>query len=491
MFYLSTRDKAIKVLHSQAILNGIAADGGLNIPENFDELKFNPQELESMSNLEISERILGSFFTDFTKEEIKEVVKKAYVGKFPDNDIAPLSAVGDDFVMELYHGPTCAFKDVALSALPHLMIKAKEKNNVDETVLILTATSGDTGSAALTGFADVPGTKIIVFYPKTGISVIQERQMTTCKGKNVNVCAVEGNFDDAQRGVKQIFANAEKLREEMPGIVLSSANSINIGRLAPQIAYYFKAYKELMKNGTIKCGEPVNFTVPTGNFGDILAGYFAKKMGLPVGKLICASNQNDVLTEFFETGIYRSKRPFHITKSPSMDILVSSNLERLICMVAGHEKTKEYMKKLAETGEYKLTSQEHGTMLAEFDSGCANDEETLATIKSVYREHEYLMDTHTAVAWKVCQDWKQTQTDPGVNVILSTASPYKFAGSVIEALTGQKLEDTGFELMYKLHEMTGSAIPESLEAIKDMSPLHNDVTDKNEMQNYIIEKGRN
>lgn len=491
MFYLSTRDKTIKVRPSQAILNGIAADGGLNIPENFEALRFDPQELEAMSNLEISERILGSFFTDFTKEEIKAVVENAYVGRFPGNDIAPLSAVGDDFVMELYHGPTCAFKDVALLALPHLLTKAKEKNKVEETVLILTATSGDTGSAALAGFADVPGTKIIVFYPQTGISAIQEKQMTSCPGENVNVCAVDGNFDDAQRGVKQIFGDAEALRDEMPGIILSSANSINIGRLAPQIAYYFKAYKELMQNGTIRCGDPVNFTVPTGNFGDILAGYFAKKMGLPVGKLICASNENNVLTEFFETGTYRSKRPFRVTNSPSMDILVSSNLERLICLVAGHEKTKEYMSLLAEKGEYSLTPEEHGAILAEFASGCASDGETLQTIARVYKENQYLMDTHTAVAWKVCQEWKRTQNDAGVNVILSTASPYKFAGSVIEALTGEETEDTGFELMQRLQEMTGEAIPASLMAIKDLPALHNDVVKKDEMQKYITEKGKN
>lgn len=488
MFYFSTRDKSITTEPSQAILNGIASDGGLNIPESFDALALDPRELEGITNLELSQRILAGFFTDFTAEEIKDCVENAYVGRFPHNDIAPLTAVGDDFILELYHGPTCAFKDVALLVLPQLMTRAKKKNNVKEKILILTATSGDTGSAALNGFADVEGTEIIVFYPKTGISVVQERQMTSCRGKNVHVCAVEGNFDDAQRGVKQIFANAG---DAVPGVVLSSANSINIGRLAPQIAYYFKAYKDLMAMGRIRCGEQVNFIVPTGNFGDILAGYFAKKMGLPVAKLVCASNENDVLTEFFATGSYKSKRPFHVTNSPSMDILVSSNLERLICMVCGQEKTKAYMEQLAQTGEYTLTAEELRTIRAEFEAGCTDNTETLRTIRGVYEAHKYLMDTHTAVAWKVCQDRKKESDNGCVNVILSTASPYKFSGSVLEALTGEAVADTGFELMDRLHEMTGVPVPAALEEMKNTEPVHNDVVEKALMERYVTEKGSN
>ncbi len=486
MFYFSTRDKSITAKPSEAILNGIAADGGLNIPESFDSLKFDPRELQGMTNLEISERILAEFFTDFTEEEIKDCVRNAYAGRFPNDDIAPLTAVGDDFVMELYHGPTCAFKDVALLVLPQLMTRAMKKNDIKEKILILTATSGDTGSAALNGFADVEGTEIIVFYPKTGISVVQERQMTSCKGNNVHVCAVKGNFDDAQRGVKQIFAN---VGDTIPGVRLSSANSINIGRLAPQIAYYFKAYKDLMAMGRITCGEAVNFVVPTGNFGDILAGYFAKKMGLPVAKLICASNENDVLTEFFTTGSYKSKRPFHVTNSPSMDILVSSNLERLICMVCGHEKTKEYMTQLAQTGEYTLTADELTAIRTEFEAGCTDSTETLRTIRGVYEAHKYLIDTHTAVAWKVCQDRKQENDNGCVNVILSTASPYKFSGSVLEALTGEAVADTGFELMDRLHDMTGVPIPAALEKMKLTEPVHNNVVDKELMNRYVTEKG--
>lgn len=486
MLYLSTRNRTIKSLPSQAILDGIAADGGLNIPESFDLLRFEPQELEHMSNLDISVNVLARFFTDFTKDEIREVVQSAYADKFPQGDIAPLKAVGNAFVMELYHGPTCAFKDVALLALPQLMAKARKKNDLKEKILILTATSGDTGSAALNGFADVEGVEIIVFYPRVGISDVQEKQMTSCAGKNVHVCAIEGNFDDAQRGVKKIFA---ELTDEIPGVVLSSANSINIGRLAPQIAYYFKAYKELMSTGAIKCGEMVNFAVPTGNFGNILAGYFAKKMGLPIAKLICASNENDVLTEFLETGIYKSKRQFHVTNSPSMDILVSSNLERLISMTCGFEKTKEYMQQLTQDGEYAVSAENVQTIRRDFACGRSGEQETLDTIREVYTKYAYLMDTHTAVAWKVYEDWQKEQDNGCPTVILSTASPYKFCASVLKALTKEEVSGDGFALMEKLWELTGVPVPERLAALKDAKSLHNDTINKEMMKEYVIEKG--
>ena len=406
MFYTSTRNEKIKKTPAEAILMGIADDGGLYVPDDFSAAKFPISKLCEMSEKEISATILSLLFSggsmfggDITK--FHEAVSKAYDGKFENSDYAPLAKVGDAFVMELYHGPTCAFKDVALQLLPHLITEAKSSLNMTDDIVILTATSGDTGSAALEGFSDIPGIKIVVFYPKHGTSAVQERQMVSCAGKNTCVCAVEGNFDDAQSGVKKIFAEMN-LPE---GVQLSSANSINIGRLAPQVAYYFKAYKDLLTGREIKFGDKVNFIVPTGNFGDILAGYFAMKMGLPVGKLVCASNRNNVLTDFFENGVYDRNREFHITKSPSMDILISSNLERLLYFVCGPEKCAKYMDDLKTTGKYTLEKEELEKIREFFDAGCADDEDTYKTINEVYNDHGYLIDTHTAVAWNVYKKW--------------------------------------------------------------------------------------
>jgi threonine synthase len=412
-------------------------------------------------------------------DEALNAVSRAYDGKFEGEDFAPLASVGNAYVMELYHGPTCAFKDVALQLLPQLVAEAKRATGMKDEIVILTATSGDTGSAALSGFSDVDGTKIIVFYPKHGISAVQERQMVSCKGKNTCVVAVEGNFDDAQSGVKNIFATLE-LPE---GVKLSSANSINIGRLAPQVAYYFKAYKDLINGNEIKMGDKVNFIVPTGNFGDILAGYFAMKMGLPVGKLVCASNENKVLTDFFENGVYNKNRDFHVTKSPSMDILISSNLERLLYLVCGAEKCAAYMKDLKENGEYKITKEELDAIKSVFDAGFANDETTLDVIKNVYEKHGYIMDTHTAVAWKVYEDWAKENENGYKSVVLSTASAYKFSNSVMNAI-GKEYDDE-FDALEKLNAITGAKIPGSLVGIKEKPVVHKNVVKKEDMLTFV------
>ena len=477
MQMLSTRGAAA-VSPSMAILRGLAPDGGLFLPESFADTKIDLKKTLEMTSWEISAEILSRFFTDFSYDEIKEIVRLAYDGTFESEEFAPLAKVGDKFVLELYHGPTCAFKDVALSVLPRLVTAAKKKLGVTEETVVLTATSGDTGSAAAHGFSDVPGTKIIVFYPAEGTSAVQEKQMTACPGKNVYVSSIGGNFDDAQSGVKKIFAECN-----MPaGKSLSSANSINIGRLAPQIAYYFTAYRDLVRAGEIKLYDKVDFVVPTGNFGDILAGYFAGLMGLPVGTLVCASNENNVLTEFFATGRYNKKRDFRITRSPSMDILISSNLERLLCLCFGTERTRELMAELAESGEYTLTASELTKITEKFAAGSCGDEETLATIGKVWQEHGYLMDTHTAVAWNVAESESALVNK---TVVLSTASPYKFSGSVLRAL-GKEAGEDEFEMINTLYSLTGAKIPASLARLNEAPQLHNDKTEKSAMQSYVL-----
>lgn len=478
MFYYSSRNKNIKSSSLDAILQGIAPDGGLYLPENFHEAKVSLEKIITLTSNEISAEILSVFFTDFSYDEIKNIVDSAYNGTFKAKDLAPLSKVGDKFVLELYHGPTCAFKDVALSVLPRLITAAKKKKGITDETIILTATSGDTGSAAAHGFSDVPGTKIIVFYPAHGTSAVQEKQMTSCPGKNVFVSSVDGNFDDAQSGVKKIFAECK-----MPaGTALSSANSINIGRLIPQIAYYFTAYRDLVNAGEIKLYDKVDFVVPTGNFGDILAGYFAEKIGLPVGRLVCASNENKVLTEFFETGRYNKSREFKITRSPSMDILISSNLERLISLTYGTDKNAEYMRSLAEKGEYTIPEAELAALTDKFSAGCCDDAQTLKTIGEVFRSHNYLMDTHTAVAWNVSEKLAPTANK---TVILSTASPYKFSGSVLKAL-GAPVSENEFEMIETLHNLTGAPIPEALAELDKAEILHNDKIAKEDMQAYVL-----
>jgi len=478
MIYYSTRNKTVKATSAEAVLQGLAPDGGLFMPESFEKAKIDLKKILEMTSWEISTEILSKFFTDFSYNEIKEIVSLAYDGTFESAEFAPLSKVGDKFVLELYHGPTCAFKDVALSVLPRLVTAAKKKNGITEETVVLTATSGDTGSAAAHGFSDVPGTKIIVFYPEEGTSAVQEKQMTSCPGKNVYVSSICGNFDDAQTGVKRIFAECK-----MPaGKALSSANSINIGRLAPQIAYYFTAYRDLVRAGEIKLYDKVDFVVPTGNFGDILAGYFAWLLGLPVGKLVCASNENNVLTEFFATGRYNKKREFRITRSPSMDILISSNLERLLCLCFGTERTAALMAELAASGEYTLTADELEKLTEKFAAGSCDDEKTLATIGKVWQEHGYLMDTHTAVAWNVAEECCVCKNK---TVVLSTASPYKFSGSVLRAL-GKECGDDEFEMIKTLHALTGAKIPASLARLAEAENLHNDKIEKDAMQSYVL-----
>ncbi len=487
MLYLSTRNNKISKKPSEAVLEGIAKDGGLYMPKSFDGCVFPMEKLEGMSNKDISATVISLLFSDdeMLKNEngefsgAYELVSKAYDGKFDNEDFAPLEKVNDAYVMELYHGPTCAFKDVALQLLPQLMSAAKKATDMKDEIVILTATSGDTGSAALSGFSGVDGVKIIVFYPRKGISAVQERQMVSVDGKNTCVCSVGGNFDDAQSGVKNIFANLELPK----GVKLSSANSINIGRLAPQVAYYFKAYRDLLLQGEIKMGDKVNFVVPTGNFGDILAGYFAKKMGLHVGKLVCASNANKVLTEFFENGVYNKNRSFFVTNSPSMDILISSNLERLLYLTCGDERCSEYMAKLKENGEYKLEKSELEKIKSEFDAGFTSEDETIKTIKDVYEKHGYLMDTHTAVAWSVYEKWVKESGNTDKTVVLSTASPYKFSNSVMDALG--KEYDNEFDALNKLNSYTGAKIPGSLVNIEEKAVFHKATVEKGDMLEFV------
>ena len=489
MFYISTRNNKISKKPSEAVLEGIAKDGGLYMPKSFDGCTFPMDELENMSGKEISAKVISLLFAgdkmlQNENGELRgayELVSKAYDGKFDNEDYAPLAKVGNAYVMELYHGPTCAFKDVALQLLPQLVSAAKEATGEKDEIVILTATSGDTGSAALSGFSGVDGIKIIVFYPRNGISAVQERQMVSVDGKNTCVCSVGGNFDDAQSGVKNIFASL-KLPE---GVKLSSANSINIGRLAPQVAYYFKSYRDLLRNGEIKMGDKVNFIVPTGNFGDILAGYFAKKMGLSVGKLVCASNANKVLTDFFENGVYNKNRSFFVTNSPSMDILISSNLERLLYLTCGDEKCAEYMAQLKQNGEYKLEKEELEKIKSEFDAGFTSEDETIQTIKDVYEKHGYLMDTHTAVAWSVYEKWARKTGNTDKTVVLSTASPYKFSNSVMNAL-GKEYEGE-FDALKKLNEYTGAKIPGSLVGIENKAVFHNVTVEKDDMLSFVDE----
>ena len=480
MFYISTRNEKIVKTPAEAILMGIADDGGLYVPESFDKAKFPMNTLLDLDEKEISATVLsllfdgGSMF-NADKTKFLDAVHAAYDNKFENDDYAPVAKVGDAFVMELYHGPTCAFKDVALQLLPHLISEAKRSVGMTDEIVILTATSGDTGSAALEGFSEVPGIKIVVFYPKHGTSAVQERQMVSCTGKNTCVCAVEGNFDDAQSGVKNIFANID-----LPvGVKLSSANSINIGRLAPQVAYYFKSYRDLVKNGEIVFGDKLNFIVPTGNFGDILAGYFAMKMGLPVGKLICASNENNVLTEFFNTGVYNKEREFHITKSPSMDILISSNLERLLYFICGSERCAKYMNDLRTTGKYTVTKDELAKIREIFDAGYATDEQTYEEINNVYRNHGYLIDTHTAVAWKVYEDWRAKSKSNYKCVILSTASAYKFSSGVLHSL-GLECPNE-FDAIDVLAKRTGIRPPRVIRDIRNKKIVHSNVVKKENM----------
>ena len=482
MKYQSTRNRALTASPAEAVLAGIAPDGGLFMPEAIPSMDW--QALLQEDTLTMSARILSALLPDYP--DMDALVHRGYAGKFETEELTPVVPVGGRYVLELFRGPTSAFKDVALSLLPLLISEARDILGVKDEMLILTATSGDTGKAALEGFHDVPGTKIIVFYPHGGVSAVQQAQMVTQEGGNVKVCAVRGNFDDTQTGVKKIFAAcAEK---ELAGVRLSSANSINIGRLAPQIVYYFKAYADLVRCGRIQIGEPVHFCVPTRNFGDILAGYFAKRMGLPVGKLICASNRNDVLTEFLSTGVYDKRRTFYKTTSPSMDILVSSNLERLLSLLTGNDAyVAGLMKQLNEQGHYKVSDELLKKLKAEFSCGCCDDAAAAETIGRLWAEENYLCDPHTAVAWNVAEQFGKTCSGGAPVVVLSTASPYKFPAAVLSAL-GQKAGEDEFAVMEELHARTGVPVPKNLAALREKPVRHKDVIGREDMLAYVLEK---
>lgn len=486
--YNSTRGSENIKTAAQAVIQGIAEDKGLYVPDAVPALPKTIEELAKMSYQEIAFNIIGSFFTDYTEDEMKACVEGAYDSKFEAEEIVPIVEAGGAHFLELYHGKTAAFKDMALSILPYLLTTAMKKENEDKKICILTATSGDTGKAALEGFADVPGTEIIVFFPNQGVSEVQERQMITQEGENTHVFAIEGNFDDAQTGVKKIFNDgdfAEKLAGF--GCKLSSANSINIGRLVPQVAYYVYGYAKLVERGVVKAGEPVNIVVPTGNFGNILAAYYAGKMGIPVGKLICASNKNKVLTDFFNTGVYDINRDFYLTNSPSMDILISSNLERLLYHLSGNDgaEIKGLMEALETEKKYEVSAKiKEG--LADFYGGYASVEDTNETIGAMYSEHGYLMDTHTAVAYKVYQDYVAETGDKTPTLIASTASAYKFADSVAKSI-GLGEEKNGFEYVKSLAAKTGVRIPSGLKDLENKPVRHTGVIEVPAMADAVEE----
>ena len=488
LLYSSTRNKEEKVTASQAILKGLANDGGLFVPDEIPALDVSLEELAHMSYQETAYVVMKQFLTDFTEEELKNCIEKAYDSKFDTAEIAPLVNAKDAYYLELFHGSTIAFKDMALSILPHLLTTSARKNHADNEIVILTATSGDTGKAAMAGFADVEGTKIIVFYPKNGVSAIQEKQMLTQKGKNTYVVGIHGNFDQAQTGVKQMFSNPT-LKEELriAGYQFSSANSINIGRLVPQIVYYVYAYAKLYANGVIAKGEQVNVVVPTGNFGNILAAYYAKNMGLPIGKLICASNENKVLFDFFTTGEYDKNREFMLTNSPSMDILISSNLERLIYRIAGNDaqKNAELMKALNENGTYTI-SEEMKAQLSDFYGNYTSEEETAQVIKAIYEDTGYILDTHTAVAAGVYHKYKQETNDTQTKTIIaSTASPFKFTRSVMQAINETYSEWEDFALVDELSRLGNVTVPNAIDEIRTAPILHNTVCEVEEMEKIV------
>ena len=481
MIYHSTRDKNLQMDSTQAVLEGLAPDGGLMVPESLPA--FDWQDCLKGDTLSMAKKILSVLLPDV--ENMDTLVENAYRGKFSKEDLTPTVQVGDFRVLELFHGPTAAFKDVALCMLPHLLVQAKTQKGVREDILILTATSGDTGKAALVGFADVPGVKICVFYPDGGVSRVQRTQMVTQKGKNVTVSGVNGNFDDAQTGVKKIFAASEN--NVLPGTAnrLSTANSMNIGRLAPQVMYYFKAYADLLKAGKIKLGDKVNYSVPTGNFGDILAGYLAKQLGLPVGTLLCASNANNVLTDFLQTGCYDRRRPLHKTISPSMDILVSSNLERLLYFISRDAAlVKGYMEKLNKEGVYEVTPAILEELKTQFYPGYCTDEKAQEVIGRVWKSQNYLCDTHTACAWAVAEDYVNQTSDKTPMVVLSTASPYKFPTAVLGALEQTELTDE-FRQMERLYALTGVEIPQNLTGLEQAKELHTGVCNKEDMLELV------
>ena len=485
LLYKSTRSNDVEVTASQAILKGLADDGGLFVPESLPALEADMDTLAGMSYQETAYEVMRQFLTDFTEEELKDCIAKAYDEKFDTKEIAPLVKKDEAYYLELFHGKTIAFKDMALSILPHLLTTSAKKNQVKNEIVILTATSGDTGKAALAGFADVPGTKIIVFYPKNGVSPIQEKQMVTQKGANTFVVGIHGNFDDAQTGVKKMFGDKELAAQmDKAGYQFSSANSINIGRLVPQVVYYVYAYAKMY---AVAKGEKINVVVPTGNFGNILAAYYAKNMGVPIDKLICASNDNKVLYDFFRTGTYDRNREFILTTSPSMDILISSNLERLIYKIAGADAAKDVtlMQNLAAEGKYEITD-EMKAQLKDFYGNYASEKETAEEIAEVYKKTGYIMDTHTAVASRVYRKYVAETGDQTKTVIASTASPYKFTRSVMDAIDAEKYKGMGdFELVDALSELSGVKVPQAIEEIRTAPVLHKNVVETEDMPKIV------
>lgn len=489
VLYYSTRSKGEPVKASQAILKGLSDDGGLFVPDHIPTLDKGLKELSGMTYQQVAYEVMKLFLTDFTEEELKNCIDRAYDKKFDTEVIAPLVEAQGAYYLELFHGATIAFKDMALSILPHLLITSAKKNQIKNEIVILTATSGDTGKAALAGFAGVEGTRIIVFYPKNGVSPIQEKQMITQKGDNTLVVGIHGNFDDAQTGVKKIFSDKALAKEmDEKGFQFSSANSINIGRLVPQICYYVYAYAKLMQEGKISEGEKINVVVPTGNFGNILAAFYAKNMGLPIDKLICASNDNKVLYDFFRTGTYDRNREFVLTSSPSMDILISSNLERLIYRIAGNDadKNKELMTALSGQGKYEITA-DMKEKLADFYGNYASEAETAAVIKKIYEACGYVIDTHTAVAAAVYEKYKVQTGDMKKAVIASTASPFKFTRSVMNAID-EKYDSMGdFELVDELSKIANVKVPMAIEEIRTAPVVHDKQCDVDKMQEVVRE----
>ncbi len=491
MYYLSTRNKNLKYTPAQAIAQGLSREGGLFVPAEFPKLPEHAlEDLKEMTYQQRAVYVMSLYLEGFTKEELADFADHAYSAeKFDTSAVAPLYKVdGNTHCLELWHGPTCAFKDMALQMLPYLLSASLVKNDEQRTVCILVATSGDTGKAAMEGFKDVPHTRIMVFYPRDGVSEVQELQMRTQEGANVGVCSVVGNFDDAQTGVKRLFSD-EALRAELDkrGYFFSSANSINWGRVLPQIVYYISAYADLLKSGAIQNGEKINICVPTGNFGNILAAYYAKQMGLPVNKLICASNSNNVLTEFLKTGIYDRNRPFYTTVSPSMDILISSNLERLLFALNGEDDAlvSEYMAQLNATGRYEVNDEIKAKLAENFAAGFTTEEETEQTIGAMWSKEHYLIDTHSAVAFHVLEQYRKETGDETVSVVASTASPFKFGDAVLKAV-GETNVASGIALLDQLHEKTGAAIPAPLAALKSKQPRFDGCVEKENMEQAVL-----
>lgn len=492
MFYNSTRNSNVKVSSAEAITQGISVDGGLFVPESIPKLSLD--EIKAVGEMKYADRaafVFSKYLTDFTDAEIHYCTDNAYSTKnFETESIAELAHLFDGtYMLELWHGPTCAFKDMALQILPYFLTTSAKKINLDKKIVILVATSGDTGKAALEGFKDVEGTSILVFYPEDGVSPMQKRQMKTQEGENVGVCAIKGNFDDCQNGVKAIFTNEEvKAQLDANGLMFSSANSINWGRLVPQIVYYISSYAELVKDGEIALGEKINIVVPTGNFGNILAAYYAKHMGVPVNKLICASNVNNVLTDFINTGVYDRNRQFYATVSPSMDILISSNLERLLYLMTDKNDAviREWFGKLSSEGKYEVSDDVKAKLQEEFCAGFCDDAQTKEAIHAVYEKYSYTCDTHTAVALKVYNDYKAATGDATKTVIASTASPYKFSAAVLEAIEGKTSDIDEYDKVDRIAELSKIPVPSALADLKNKPERFNDVIDKADQKNYVL-----